>query len=338
MNSSICIANRRRDLLLAIATLSAAAPLAGIAQQAQGVRRIGFIGQGGEQADLSRWYRGVVVKALRSLGYEEGGNLIVEWRYAEGRVDRVEGLVREAIRSNVELIMAPQQFTIAAIRKASTTMPVVMLGIGDPVENGLIDSIEKPGGSVTGSASSNAQTAAGLFQTVREAKPGASALALLHGAMTPASQRTIELYGRQAKASGLSMQSFMASSPDEVASTLDRIAASRPDVMVVFTDGAIIPRIGEVAAFVADRKVFAVSNISLAVDRDAAVLAYSANFVALTETGIGYVDRILRGAKPADLPVALPSKYDVILNRKVARAIGYEAPPALAGRVTRVIE
>lgn len=328
----------RREFLGAMLAAGATAPLAGFAQQSQPVRRIGFIGYGGLEAEVSRRYRSQLSEALRRFGWEEGRNLIVEWRYAEGRMDRIEGLVQETLHSNVELVMAPQTTTLLAARKASSTTPIVMLGIDDPVENGLVQSIQNTAGNVTGSASATDSVASGMFRVVKEAKPETVTLAFLHGAITPSLRRSLDTYDRQAGALGMSAQGFAAAVPDEVPATLERIAASRPDGMIVFLGNSIIPRIREVGAFVAERKLFAVGAHSLVTNGGAAVLSYSADGSALVEAGIAAVDKILRGAKPADLPVTLPEKYELVINRKVAQAIAYEVPPSLLARASRVID
>lgn len=328
----------RRDILAGGIAL-AAAPLAAIAADAKRVRRIGMLSGGTSNAAMARWSAQLWRDALASAGYEEGRNLVVERRYADGHAERLDGLARELVRERVELIVAGVDTDSAlAAKRATRTIPIVMNAVSNPVETGLVDSLARPGGNVTGTSWGDVEVVERLFQILREAMPAASRIAALRDPTLPDARLYMDAYRRAASALGMSLHYAFATRPEDVAQALAQVASARPDAMIVAGNPSIRQRMAELASFVAERRIFTVSVSPDYVIAGAAVLCYSADFADLTARTVSYVDRILGGAKPGDLPVELPSKYQLIFNAKVARAIGYTLPASLQVRVDRVVE
>jgi len=334
-----CIRSRgRRRALVAIAALGAARPAFLFAQPAQGVRRIGYLGEATADSDQARAFKRQIVEWLQQLGWQEGRNLAIEWRYAEGRLERADNLAEDLLRSNVELVMAAGAPVTLALKKASTTVPIVMLNVPEPVQTGLVDSIERPGGNVTGSAGSVAIAMKRLIPVAGEAVPGMKRLAVLTDLAVPHGRLAADRWQAAAASSGLAVEILSASKPDEVLPGLERIVTTRPDAVHVVPTPAVTSRGREVGRFLVERRLLGFTNYRPYVESGFVVFAVGSDVNHNVERGVGYVDRILRGAKPAELPILMPIKFDLVVNAEVARAIGYQMPPALLARAVKVIE
>jgi putative ABC transport system substrate-binding protein len=268
-------------------------------------------------------------------------NLLVEWRSAEGDAGRLPALVDELVRLNVELLVAISSDAEDAAKQASRTIPIVTFGTTFPIERGLIKSFARPGGNITGTVwfVDPEVTFSKQYQIFKDAVPGASRVYALYYGADPALRfwdRALER--RLAKAMGLTVQDFPLHRPEAVKPTLERIASSRPDVLSV--SGNVQASLGafpEIAAFALQHKLVSYSE-SERYPRFGGLLSYGPNFLGLREFMVSYVDRILRGAKAADLPVQQTTKWDLVLNAKTAQAIGFRPPPAFMLQVTRQIE
>lgn len=327
--------NQRRRFLLASSALLAV-PLTSFAQPAPKVRRIGYLSLAAASTEVQQFWR----DSLRRAGYEEGRNLVIEWRFAEGEVGRLAGLADELVRLNVELIVAYLNEATDAAKHATQTIPIVMFAGMFPVERGIVKSLAHPGGNVTGTVwyANPQETSTKMLQIIKDAVPKARRLSQLWNPADP-QMRFYDFAQRErvAAALGMSQQRFGITRPDEQKAAIGRVAASRPDVLWVGGNVNAVGVFREIAAFAIERKLVSVSDSALWVEAGG-LLSYGPDRNALRDRTVSYVDRMLRGAKPSDLPVEQTTKWEMLLNAKTARAIGFKPPPSFMLRVDREIE
>ncbi|MGH8674294.1 MAG: ABC transporter substrate-binding protein [Burkholderiales bacterium] len=328
---------RRRTILKLLGVAVLARPFAGRAQPAQKLRRIGYLSAGQSASPGSQ--RGIqqLRDSLRRKGYDEGGNLAIERRFAEGNAERLPALAEELLGQKVELIVAVLNPAIAAAKRATRTVPIVMHVGASPVENGYVETLARPGGNITGTVWSGPESAGKILQILKEAKPGAVRVATLWNSTFPAADAWKRESDRAASALGVSVQYFDVTRTEELVVALDRIAATRPDALVAWGDHINIPRAREVAAFAVERKIVLISN-SPRHTEEGGLISYAPDLSALYDRTASFVDRILRGTTPANLPVEQPTTFDLIVNAKTARAIRHTIPSPLLLQATRVIE
>lgn len=323
----------RRRVLAAVCALLA---LKAARAQAK-VRRIGYLSGLPAAHPRADWARRMLRESLQAAGYDER-NLAIEWRWGNGDPVRLPALAEALVRAGVELIVATSNAEIAAAMRATRTVPIVMLYGIAPAEVGFIDSLARPGGNVTGTAWASPETFAKSLQILQEAKPSARRIAMLGDPTTPGMARFRAENDRAARSLGLTLERFDAARPEEVPAVLERIAASRPDAFYLAISPALETRLREIGVFVLENKLVSISpSIVFALDGNG-LLTYSPIPRELLAQAVGHIDRILRGAKPAELPVDLPAKYSLVISARTARAIGFTVPSSLLLRADRVIE
>ena len=326
---------KRRRFVASAAAL--AMPFAARAQQAPRAWRIGYLTLDAAFSETARRYTPVFEAALRRAGYEAGRNLVIEYRRADGNVARLPALAEELVRLNVDLIVASTNEPIAAARSATRTIPIVMLTGTTPVEMGFAESLARPGGNVTGTLWNAPETAAKYIEVIRDAAPKAARVALLWNPSYPGMRLYVPAVSAAASRLGMSVSYFDVAHGDEIPRALDRIAATRPDALYFVVEAVTGSRIREVAAFALERKLLSVGTAPQWVNAGG-LLYYGPDLVHSLERTANYVDRILRGSRPAELPIELPTRFEMAVNAKTARAIGYSVPPALLARADKVIE
>lgn len=328
--------DRRRRFLLASSALIAA-PLTAIAQPAQRLRRIGFLSPFPPPPPGAPW---LFREALKRAGYEEGKNLVIEARFAEGNVERLPALAEELVRSNVELIVASVNSGSDAARRATQTIPIVMLGNMFPVERGLVASLARPGGNITGTVwwAKPRESAIKIFQILKEAVPRAKRSAQIWDPTDPQA-RFYDMADTERSVAAIGMNStFIAMTQSEnLEAALGQLKASRAEVLYVTGYPAVASRWREIAAFALEQKLVSISDTSPYLNAGG-LLSYGPNIADLFDRTVSYVDRIVRGAKPGDLAVEQVSKYESVLNTKTAKAIGFKPPPSFMLRVDRLVE
>jgi putative ABC transport system substrate-binding protein len=326
---------RRRLLLVTGALLIASSARA---QPAKKVRRIGYLSSEVADSEPGRRNPRLLRESLKRLGYEEGRNLAVEWRFAEGNLERLNELARDLARRNVELIVAFTNPPIEAAKRASATIPVVMYMGVVPVELGIVESLARPGGNVTGTSWFSPELPGKLVQILKEAVPGAFRVAVLQNPSLPKTRIYAPAQERAARLLGMTYQYFDVTHPDHVSAALERIAASRPDALLIdYEPAAIGSRLREITAFAIEHKLVSIGN-GRVVTNTGGLIYYGPVASDIADQTAGYIARILQGAKPADLPIQMPRKYELVINAKTARAIGYRVPRALLARADEVIE
>ena len=318
----------------------AAALLGAEAQPAEKVARIGFLTPGSLAYPETRASLEAFQQALREHGYTEGKNIAVEYRAADGRIERLPALAAELVRLKVDLIVAGATPGVRAARQATTTIPIVGLSMGDPVRDGLVASLSKPGGNVTGTTFLGPELVPKRLELLKEALPAASRVAILWhpGAF---GEQTMEDMWKQAEASAralrLRIRRVEVRSPDEFDRAFSTIVRERDQALFVFPSTMLFTerrRLVELAAkhrmpLLGNAREFAMAG---------GLIAYGASLLESTRRAASYVDKILKGAKPGDLPVEQPTKFELVINLKTARALGVTIPKTVLLQADQVIE
>jgi len=312
-----------------------AAPLTAEAQPAAKVPRIGVL-LGGAQGDtpVTEPFR----QGLQGLGYVEGRNIAIEYRFAEGRLDRFTDLAAQLARLKVDVILAPGTAAAQAARNATATIPIVLVTAGNPVGDGLIKSFARPGGNVTGLTMSVDQEIGGKFlELLKEAVPTVSRVAVLWNPLTAPHAIMMKETEAAARALGLALSPVSARRPDEIDGAFAAMSRARADGLIVMPDpvfGSVRVRIADLAR---NGRLPAMGGDGYHTEAGG-LMSYGPSVPDLFRRAAVYVDRILKGAKPADLPVERPSRFELVVNLKTAKALGLTIPPLLLLRADRVIE
>jgi putative ABC transport system substrate-binding protein len=333
-------ATRRKFLLASSALL--AAPRVSLSQSIQQVRRIGILFPGFSTDQMGQSSRQIALESLRRAGYEEGRNLVIEWRFGDWKYGLLRRMADELVRLNVELIIAATNLAIFAAKAATKTIPIVMAGSFLPVESRLVESLANPGGNVTGAAWwDKPQTADKSIQLLKEAVPRATRVAVFVDSSVPLADQYTYFHGdeqlRNLAAVGLTLQRFELSPKNNLAAVLEQVARQSDALMVYLANPVVQTHRPEIIEFTIKRKLVSIGDSPFYVS-EGGLLYYGPSFASIWERTASYVDRILRGAKPADLPVELAAKWELVMNAKTARAIGFKPPQAFMLRVDRVVE
>ena len=324
---------RRRHFLLATGALLAA-PLAARAQPAQKVYRVGVLSY---FTPREVFFRNLPI-AMRKLGYEEGRNITYDYRFAEGHADRLAGLAAGLVADKVDLILAWSNAEIVAAKKATSTIPIVMMAGLAIAEMGLVASLARPGGNLTGTVVIGPETAGKIIQILHDAVPRATRVFLL---VDEAGFPGMELYNRvsarAAAAMGIKLTQIQVGTVAELDAALARIAKERPDAIKVVGGRVLSPHRARVIDFVARQRLPAIYTSKLPVT-EGGLMSYQSDPAELPPRTAAIADRILTGANPAEVPIEQPTRYELVINLKTAKALGIAIPQSLLVRVDQVIE
>ncbi len=322
-------------LVLILATGFLAAPLAAEARQHAGkVWRIGVLMLlDASDSDWPQAFR----EGLRALGYIEGQGVVIEWRYAQGRADRLPGLAAELVRLKADVIVADRTDAIRAAMRATSTIPIVMALSADAVVSGLVSNLRRPGGNVTGISIMLTELSAKRLQLLREAVPTVSRVAVLWNPALPWHHTMVKEIDTVAASLRLQPVLIAVRNPGELEDrAFAAMTSGRVDALLV-SETMALPARTKLLDFAAKSRLPAMFN-----DRDyvraGGLMSYSPNYLDMFRHAAAYVDRILKGAKPADLPVEQPTRFDLIINLKAAKALGLTLPPSVLVRADEVIQ
>ena len=322
---------RRRDFIAFFGGGLAALPLVARAQQSAKIWRIGFIAHRYEK------FYDPLFQGLRELGYAEGQNLIVERRYAEGHVERFKDFASEMVRLKVDVIIVVTTPAAFAARNETTTIPIVHPAAIDPVGTGLIASLAHPGGNVTGLAVLNAETSAKRLELLREVVPGLSRGAVLWNAANPANGLAWKETEGAGRALGVALQSQEVRAPKDFDGAFAAIAQQHPDILLVLQDALTLEYRKEIIGFALRERIPGM-YVGKEWVEEGGLMSYGDRLPERYRRAADLVDRILKGAKPADLPVEQPTTFELAINLKTAKAIGLTLPPAFIARADQVVE
>jgi ABC-type uncharacterized transport system, periplasmic component len=276
--------------------------------------------------------------SLRDHGWIERKNLIVDYRSAEGRAERVSALAAELVALKPDLLVGPSPQVALALKSATATIPIVFVAVYDPVAIGLVQSLSRPGGNMTGLATyAPGDWIAKRIEILRELVPGASKIALLVNPDNPVHRLTLaEELPRTARSFGVALPIVEATTADELDTAFASAVAQHADAMIVFGDNLTNQEAPRVTALAANHHLPAIYLFRQFAN--GGLISYGPDIADLFRRAGGYVDKILKGTKPADLPVEQPTKFEIVINMKTARGLGLTVPPSLLVRADEVIE
>jgi len=303
-----------------------------LSQPAKKVPRVGHLSASSYRENNGDAFR----QGLRELGYVEGKNIIVEFRYAEGRSDRVRQNAADLVRSNVDVIVTGGAADTLAAKESTKTIPIVMSQDADPVGSGIIASLARPGGNITGLASLSSELTGKLLELLKETLPRVTNVIMLRGPGTGNARVPRDLESI-AQSLGMKLQFRDVKQPDDLNGALDAIAKANISALVVGGGPFATGQRNQIVEFASKNRLPAIYYRGEFVD-GGGLMSYSPNRADLARRSAIYVDKILKGAKPADLPVEQPKKFEFVINLKTAKQIGLTIPPSVLARADKVIK
>ena len=306
------------------------------AQQAGKVYRIGYL-SAPTRASVEQGLQ-AFLRTLRELGWIEGQNLVIEYRWADGNIERLPSLAAELVTQKVDLIVAPAGTAAMAARKATSTIPIVMIFPADPVGLGLVASVRRPGGNVIGTTSTPSPEIFGKqLQLLKEAVPRATRVAVLVSPLDLAFGTQMREVENAAQSIGIRIQRVEAQGPEEFERAFAAMTRERAEALLVANDTTFLVN-GARVAQLALKSRLPTMNFYREMVEAGGFMAYAVNMAGFTPRAAQYVDKILKGAKPEDLPVEQPTKFELVINMKTAKALGIAVPPSVLARADDVIQ
>ena len=328
--------NARRRLVLALMAGALTAPFASFAQQPAKIARIGFLHPASSQVLSTRLQ--AFRDGLRELGYVEGKNLQLEVRWGEGKLERLPTLADELVQAKVDVIVAATSPSVVAARQATQTVPIVMPVSSDPVGDGLVASLARPGGNITGLSLMAPELGQKRLQLLQETFPKVSrAVAVLWNPAYVGMRARFEQAQVAAPAAGLTVRSVEVRDTHELDVAFEAIIREHPDGLLLLADPFTFSQRARIVEFGAEQRLPVIYESSDFVDVGG-LISYGPNINDMYRRSATYVDKILRGAKPADLPVEQPTKFEMAVNLRAAKALGIKFPESILLRADKVIE
>jgi putative ABC transport system substrate-binding protein len=326
----------RRVFLGSVAGGLLAAPLMAEAQPAGRVYRIVYLGNSSVvlEADLVEAFR----QGLRNLNYVEGRNIVIEYLWAEGRNDLFPALVAEAVRLKADVILTSGTPATLAAKEGTRTIPIVIAAMGDPISAGVVPSLARPGGNITGLASMTPEIDGKRLELLKELVPGLSRIAVLWNPTNPNNAARVNHIQAEAKTLRLTLEPLVgAADSQDLDKSFATIAAARAEALVIESDRALLAHRAQIVDFATRRRLPALYPYREFVQAGGLV-SYAPSYPAMFRRAATYVDKILKGAKPAELPVEQPTEFELVINMKTAKALGLTIPQSLLLRADQVIE
>jgi putative ABC transport system substrate-binding protein len=331
----------RREFITFLGGAAILRPLAVRAQQGTKIPRIGLLATGrAEGPDAGRATLNALVAGLQELGYTEGKNIAIERRFGESNLDRLRELAAEMVESKVDVIVALSSTAARPAKQATSLIPIVAIAMADPVEDDLVASLARPGGNVTGTTFLGPELVAKRLQLLREVVPHLVRVAVLwhpraYGERTMAGM--LAEIERAAQTMGIQLQLVPVTGPDDLTGAFSAMTKARAEAISVFPSPMLFSEYSRIAGLAADSRLPTIYAAREGVDVGG-LMSYGANLPDLSRKTAVYVDKILRGAKPAELPVQQPTKFELVINLKTAKALGLAMPSALLTGADEVIE
>jgi putative tryptophan/tyrosine transport system substrate-binding protein len=325
----------RRDFMALLGSVAVAWPRAAIAQTPSKVYRVGVLDAGAPMADTSP-FGASLIRGLAQHGYMQGRNLVLERRGAEGRIDRLPRLVGELAASKADVIVTTT-YPAALAAKQGTTLPVVVAIGGDPVGTGLVESLARPGGHMTGVSDVSVELTPKRMELLKQMAPSLRRVAMLWNAADLGMTLRYRASESGAKAMGITVQPLGVREPEDFDEAFAAMNRAMPDAILMVSDVLTMLNRKRVFEFAAMHRLPAIYEYDFIV-REGGLMSYAPDRDEIFGRAAALVDRILKGAKPADLPFEVPTRFKLVINRKTARAIGLEIPTTLLVTADEVIE
>jgi ABC-type uncharacterized transport system substrate-binding protein len=304
------------------------------AQQPKKVSRIGFLSGGFPSTNSAR--HDAFRQGLRELEYVEGKNILVEYRYVEGKADRERELAAELVRLKLDIIVSAGSTPTRTARAATSTIPIVMSNDNDPVGDGFVASLARPGGNISGLSNFAPELSGKRLEILREVLPKLARVAVIGTSTNPAYAQVIKEVELTANALGVKLQNLDVLDSKDIETAFRAASKGRADGVLVLTSATLVPQRVQLAELAVKNRLPVIYSNSQYVEAGG-LMFYGANVLDLDRRAATYVDKILKGAKPADLPVEQPTKFELIINLKAAKQIGLTIPPNILARADRVI-
>ena len=324
----------RRQFISALGGTALAWPLAARAQQPGKLRTVGYLGSG--TATVQSQFALAFAQRMRELGWIEGKTLAIEYRWGEGRNDRFDSYATEFVKLGVDAIVTSASAPVLAAKRATATIPIVFAATSDPVGAGLVESFNRPGGNITGVSAQSADTPGREIEFLRQLVPGLRRLAIIANAASPGSMFEMKSAEMAAHALSLEAETFALRGPDEITPAFDKIAGHADGIYAV--PDPLISTIRPQLIAMALRARLPSTFGSRDYVEAGGLMSYGANITDSFRHAADFVDKILHGAKPADLPVEQPTKFEFVINRKTATNLGLTVPPNLVALADEVVE
>jgi putative ABC transport system substrate-binding protein len=327
--------NNRRKLLVTLGAgaLAFAAPPGSFGQQQGKVWRVGFLLPGA--GSLSSANAGAFLKGMRELGYIEGKNLVIEWRFADGKLERLPDLAAELVQLKVDIIVTAGATAISAAQKATTTIPIVMTSAGDPVGSRFVKSLARPGGNITGLSNMAGDIAAKFIDLLRSVVPKLSRVAMLTPSTTYGElSKSVQAAAQKA---GVKTLVAEASTPQEIENAFSMMVREKADAVIMGSPTTFAQQHRQIAELALKYRLPSLFQDRVDVEVGG-LMSYGQKLIDNYERSATYVDKILKGAKPGDLPVEQPVSFELVVNLKTAKALGVTIPQTILLRADEVIQ
>jgi putative ABC transport system substrate-binding protein len=328
---------RRREFIALLGGAAAGLPPAARAQQPERMRRLGILMAIAENDPEGQQRVAAFVQGLRELGWTEGGNIHIDYRWAGADVGRIRSAAAELIDFKPDAIVAQTALAVAPLQQMTTSIPIVFLNIVDPVNSGFVASLARPGGNITGFTPAEMSMRGKLLEVLKEVAPAVSRVGVLYNPVQAPQVGQWHAIETAAPALGVQVSAAGAANADEITHRIEAFANEPDSGMIVLANPVNDSNRGLIIALMARRLMPAIYAYPHYV-REGGLVSYGVDPIDQFHQAATYVDRILKGAKPADLPVQQPTKFDLTVNLKTAKALGLTIPPSLVARADEVIE
>jgi ABC-type uncharacterized transport system substrate-binding protein len=305
------------------------------AQQPKKVPHVGVLAGGSASSDKARI--DALRQGLRELGYMEGKNLVIEYEYADGKTNRLTELAARLVHLKVEVIVTAGPSATRVAKQTTTTIPIVMAQDSDPIASGLVASLARPGGNITGLSRLSPELSGKQLELLKETVPTLSQLAVFENSTQPGNRQSLNEVELAAGALGVQLQTVNISGPKDIQTAFLAASKRRANGLLVLSSPVLFAQRTEVVELAAKNRLPAI-YFALEFAEDGGLMSYGPSITDLFRRAATYVDKILKGAKPAELPVEQPTKFELIINLKAAKKIGLTIPPNVLARADRVIK